>query len=149
MKIRFYKGAGILFAFKGQDWEILLFRRAIRPYKGFWSIVGGKCEPNEDFRTTAQREASEEAFRGIDLNDYLKKYLPDNFDFSLIPEEIYSNWFFFKWRNFLVQFKEKPPMELIRLNFENDSARWFPVKELPKDLFPGLLRTFKVFKLHS
>lgn len=148
MKIKFYKGAGILFAFKGQDWEVLLFRRAIRPYKGFWSIVGGKCEPNEDFRTAAQREASEEVFWGDHLNHRLKEYLPPNFDFSTIPEEIYSNWFFFKWRNYLVQFKKKPPMELIKLNFENDSARWFPVNKPPKNLFPGLVRTFKAFNLH-
>ena len=106
MKIRFYRGAGIFFAHKTRHWEILLFRRAISPYKGYWSVLGGKSKSNEEFRETACREASEEAFQGVRLEDYLKKYLSSDFDMSKVPEEIYSSWFFYKWRNYLVKLAE-------------------------------------------
>lgn len=147
MKIRFYRGAVIFFAHKTRHWEILLFRRAISPYKGYWSVLGGKSKSNEEFRETACREASEEAFEGVRLEDYLKKYLSSDFDMSKVPEEIYSSWFFYKWRNYLVKLAEKPPMDLFKLNYENDSARWFSVMDLPSMVFPGVSRSIKKFGL--
>ncbi|MFD9225946.1 NUDIX hydrolase [Streptomyces sp. NPDC060064] len=39
---------------------VLLIRRAIAPYRGYWDIPGGQCEAGEHPADTAVREALEE-----------------------------------------------------------------------------------------
>jgi hypothetical protein len=145
-----YYGAGILFAFpkkKESDWEVCLFKRAVRPYKGYWSVLGGRSNPGETFRETAKREACEEGFKGKDFANALKCYLPESFNMEEISEEICFNNLFFKWRNYLVKLKNQPPIEIFTLNYENYLAQWFPVNTLPVDVFPGIPKTIKKFNL--
>lgn len=46
--------------------EILLIKRAKKPYKGYWTMPGGKIKPGEHIEDAALRELKEET--GIDAN---------------------------------------------------------------------------------
>ncbi len=48
-----------------RDGSLLLVRRAIEPWRGFWDIPGGFCEPDEHPRDTVVREVREEV--GLDV----------------------------------------------------------------------------------
>lgn len=137
----------IAFKEKEGDCEVCLFKRAIRPYKGYWSVLGGRSNPGETFRETAKREASEEGFKGKDFTDALKCYLPKSFNMEIVPEEICYNNLFVKWRNYLVELKTKPSVEVFTLNYENYLAQWFSTKALPIDVFPAIPKTIKKFNL--
>jgi hypothetical protein len=61
---RQFIGAGILAGHRkaAGAWRVLLFRRAIPPDRGAWSVVGGRQDPGESLGQTAIREAAKEAF---------------------------------------------------------------------------------------
>src|SRR5437879_1906922 len=100
-----YRGAGVLFGHRGAEgWEVLLFRRAIEPDRGAWSVVGGERDPGETYRQTAAREAKEEALGGRKLGEALGPYLIDRFTMDAAPEVVQHNIpFVFGWRNYLVE----------------------------------------------
>jgi hypothetical protein len=66
---------------------------------------------------------------------------------EIVPEEICYNNFFVKWRNYLVELKTKPSVEVFTLNYENYLAQWFSTKALPIDVFPAIPKTIKRFNL--
>ena len=59
--------------------KVLLIRRAIEPYLGFWDIPGGFCEQDEHPAETALREVKEETGLEIELTGLLGLWL-DEYD---------------------------------------------------------------------
>ena len=56
------------------DGKILLCRRAIYPRKGFWTLPAGFLELGEDPQAGALREAWEEAFARLEIDQLLAVY---------------------------------------------------------------------------
>lgn len=143
-------GAGILAGHRtaGGDWRLLLFRRAIPPDRGAWSVVGGRQDPGETFGQTAIREAAEEAFDAFHRPDEFARrlagYLPSPF---AIEECRFSEIWFpaaFTYRTYLVELTEEVPPEMFTLNrHECDACRWFSADSLPGDVHWGVHRTVR------
>ena len=60
--------AGVVFNERG---EVLLVRRAIEPYRGYWALPAGYQEIDEDPATTGVREVLEEAGVEIEVQGLL------------------------------------------------------------------------------
>jgi len=146
------RGAGLLLTYRSQSGEVelLLFRRAIRPHKGYWSFTGGTKNANESFADCAARETSEEACGHRSFNDFFKEFLPSGF--AMDTTRMHRTYYFpflVDWRTYLVTFVEKPPIQRLRLNCENSEANWFPVSDLPHNVHPGVRRSVRAFRLTS
>ncbi len=67
---------------RGQAEEVLLVKRAIEPFKGWWDIPGGFLESGEHPAEAARREALEETGLEVEpievLDFYMDVYGPDN-----------------------------------------------------------------------
>jgi len=133
-----FKGAGVLMSYRHDDgsWHVLLFRRAIQPDLGRWSVVGGRREPGESPAQAALREAVEEAFGGHRPEMFLEKlggYLPERFDMASCPST--QLWLpgMFQYHTFFVEFTHEVPLEVFTPNWESDACRWFPADHLPPD----------------
>lgn len=50
----------VIFGFDGRSLKVLLIRRGIDPYKGYWAIPGGFMKIDESIEMTAKRELMEE-----------------------------------------------------------------------------------------
>jgi 8-oxo-dGTP pyrophosphatase MutT (NUDIX family) len=88
-----YHGSGLLFASNGSgSWRVLLFQRAIRPRRGVWSIVGGRCKPGETYIQAAVREASEEICGRLPMLERFHGVLPEGFVLEQAKEHIQSGW---------------------------------------------------------
>jgi 8-oxo-dGTP pyrophosphatase MutT (NUDIX family) len=135
---RGFKGAGVLMAHRHDDgsWQVLLFRRAIQPDLGRWSVLGGRQEPGESPAQTALREAVEEAFsdhRPEMFEEKLAGYLPERFDISSCPST--QLWLpgMFHYQTFLVELTREVPLEVFTPNWESNASQWFPADHLPPD----------------
>ncbi|WPP48051.1 NUDIX hydrolase [Catalinimonas niigatensis] len=62
----------IVFAYQGQDLEILLIQRKSDPFKGKWALPGGFVEDDEPLDTAVSRELEEET--GIQTTDLFQFY---------------------------------------------------------------------------
>lgn len=58
-----------------QNGKVLLARRGVEPYKGYWDIPGGFLEPGEHPEAGAIRELAEETGLEIRLNGLLGMYM--------------------------------------------------------------------------
>ncbi len=118
------------------SWRVLLFRRAIKPDLGKWSVVGGRQEPGESPAQAALREAVEEAFSGRDPEMFVEKlggYLPERFDIASCRST--QLWLpgVYQYRTFLVEVNREVPLEVFTPNWESSDWRWFPADHLPPD----------------
>jgi ADP-ribose pyrophosphatase YjhB (NUDIX family) len=57
--------------------KVLLIRRTIEPFKGYWDIPGGFCEADEHPAQTAIREVNEETGLEIELTGLLGLWLDE------------------------------------------------------------------------
>lgn len=57
--------------------KVLLVRRAIEPFLGYWDIPGGFCEADEHPAETALREVREETGLAVELTGLLGLWLDD------------------------------------------------------------------------
>jgi ADP-ribose pyrophosphatase YjhB (NUDIX family) len=57
--------------------KVLLIRRIIEPFKGYWDIPGGFCEVDEHPAETAVREVREETGLEIELTGFLGLWLDE------------------------------------------------------------------------
>jgi len=123
------------------SWQVLLFRRAIEPDRGRWSVVGGRQEHGETSGQTALREAAEEAFgsrRPEVFAERLAAYLPERFDIAACRST--NLWLpgLFQYRTFLVEFTREVPLDAFTPNWESDACRWFSASHLPPDAHRGV-----------
>lgn len=139
-----YRGAGILFyRTGGGGTEILLFKRAIRPQRGAWSVVGGAFSPSKDgdLLDCAKREALEEAFVGHPSDEL------SNGCFEIVPERCCSLRIplVFRYDTFLVEVKTAPP-GWPSINWESSAFAWFPIEKLPDKTHLGVRVALRQFR---
>jgi 8-oxo-dGTP pyrophosphatase MutT (NUDIX family) len=134
------KASGILFVCAEDNTMLLLRRSNLVEQPGTWSIAGGaigegyhvnvhgeKDPPNKVFLSSAQREAEEE-LGSLPLVDRL-------IDTTMFTDGSFT----YKTYVFNISLKEKllwTPS--IKLNWENDEAKWFAIDNAPGNLHFGL-----------
>ena len=136
-----YRGAGLLIACKVADgWEVLLGKRKIKPFFGYWSIPGGGRETKDScFLDTACRETKEEICHDQRLEEYLRPWLAEDFDRSQMPEHTLLTPYLSEWHTFLLALSGRvPPKRFSVPNYEFSAIDWFPVKRLQNPTHPGV-----------
>ena len=144
-----YRGAGLLIATATeQGWEVLLGKRSIKPFFGYWSIPGGAREKADlCFQDTACRETTEEICHLREVEEYFRAWLAEDFCRSQMPEHRLLTPCLFEWHTFLLVLSERVPPERFSVpnserfsvpNYEFSAIDWFPVKRLPNLTHPGV-----------
>ena len=106
-----------------RDGQLLLVRRAIEPWKGWWDIPGGFLKDGEHPCAGALREVEEETGYICEAVELLGIYM-DTYEYggdSVFILNIY----------YLVRIIGGEP----RLDAESDALRWFPLNALPEVAF--------------
>lgn len=106
--------------------KICLLKRSKRPYKGYWSVIGGKLRLHESLQDTAIREAKEES--GLDCK----------FDklCSVLHERVLNSN---TYTVALVIFFCKLTTDQINIKKEDDEGElaWFDLDNLPEKIIPS------------
>jgi len=108
--------AGVVFNQKG---EVLLVRRAIEPFCGFWALPAGYQEIDEDPRETVVREVQEEAGLEIEVHGLLDLLFV--YDDPRKPANV-------------AVFLCVATGGTLRPGPEESDAAWFPLDGLPADI---------------
>ena len=114
-----------------REGKLLLGRRNSGYIAGTWGIPGGHLETGELMIETAKRELSEET--GIKAT---------HFKFSNIVNDPRSNGHYIH-----IGFIAENPIGEPRVTEPDrfDEWRWFPLDNLPKDIFPGHTKQIELF----
>lgn len=70
-----------------RDGRLLLVRRSMEPWLGWWDVPGGFCEEEEHPIVTAAREAEEETGVGVQVTGFLGLWL-DRYPDPADPEAV-------------------------------------------------------------
>jgi 8-oxo-dGTP diphosphatase len=89
--------------------KILLLKRNVEPFKGFWHLVGGHVEENETLREAVKREFKEETGLDVMVGDIVDGRIEKTFDRIKV----------------IVAFEVTSAVGEIRLNSENEAYDWF------------------------
>lgn len=110
------------------DGRVLLGRRAIDPWRGWWEIQGGFCDYGEHPAATARREAIEEVRLEVELVEWRGDYLHP------VPGDDV-------WRMVTVYLGRPtdPDAEPSVDGREVVEAEWFALDALPEQVVPGHL----------
>jgi len=92
-----------------KDGKILLLKRNVEPFKGYWHLVGGHVEENETLREALKREFKEETNLDVEIGDVIDGRIEKTFDRTKI----------------IVAFKIESAQGEITLNSENKEYGWF------------------------
>ena len=92
-----------------KDGKILLLKRNVEPFKGFWHLVGGHVEENESLKEAVKREFKEETGLDVTVGGIIDGRIEVTFDRIKI----------------IVAFEVTSAEGEIRLNSENEAYGWF------------------------
>lgn len=92
-----------------EDGKILLLKRAVEPFKGFWHVVGGHVEENESLKEAVKREFKEETGLDVTVGGIIDGRIEETFDRVKV----------------IVAFEVTSAEGEIRLNSENEAYGWF------------------------
>ena len=92
-----------------KDAKILLLKRSVEPFKGFWHVVGGHVEDNETFKEALKREFKEETNLDVQIGDELDRRIEET------PDRI----------KFVVVFQVNIHSGKLKLNEESIEYGWF------------------------
>ena len=95
--------------------KVLLVRRRIEPFRGYWDIPGGFCEADEHPAETALREVREETGLEVELTGLLGLWL-DDYQGSITLN---------------VYYLARPLSRRLRVGDDADGAAWFAPSALP------------------
>jgi 8-oxo-dGTP diphosphatase len=96
-----------------KDGKILLLKRSVEPFKGYWHLVGGHVEDDETLKGALEREFKEETNMDIKIGKIVDGRIEKTFDRMKI----------------IVVFEVVFARGEIRLNSENAEYEWF--KNIP------------------
>ena len=63
-----------------QKGKILLFKRNVEPFKGFWHVIGGQVEENETLKEALEREFREETGLEVEVSNIVAGRIEETFD---------------------------------------------------------------------
>lgn len=92
-----------------KDRKILMLKRNVEPFKGFWHVVGGHVEKNETLEAALKREFKEETNLDVKVKVKLCERLERTFDRTKL----------------IVAFEVASAKGKIKLNSENTEFEWF------------------------
>jgi 8-oxo-dGTP diphosphatase len=98
----------------GNDMRLLLTKRNVEPFKGYWCIPGGHIEQNEDAVAAAVREVKEET--NLDFTPRFLSYLDEIF-----PEQ--------NTHNVVLVFQGEASGETKAEPAEVTEIEWFPIAD--------------------
>ena len=98
-----------------RDGQILLLKRNVEPFKGYWHVVGGHVEEDESLKDAVKREFREETGLDVVVGGVVGGRIEETFDRVKI----------------VVAFEVVSAEGEIRLNSENEAYGWFD--EFPCD----------------
>jgi 8-oxo-dGTP diphosphatase len=105
--------AGALIVSNG---KVLLVRRVVGPFRGYWDIPGGFCEADEHPADAANREVREETGLEIELTGFLGMWVDE-----------------YEGRTTLnVHYLARPVSRRLVLGSDADGAAWFAPDVLPE-----------------
>jgi ADP-ribose pyrophosphatase YjhB (NUDIX family) len=104
-----------------EDGRLLLVKRAIHPYYGYWDVPGGFLEADELPEAAALREVREET--GLEIA--LTRTLGFGLDYYVVGADDVGHY------SLVVYFDAHPTGGSLSLNAESSEARWFAPHELP------------------
>jgi ADP-ribose pyrophosphatase YjhB (NUDIX family) len=96
--------------------KVLLVRRAVEPFRGYWDIPGGFCEADEHPTETAIRETREETGLEIELTGLLGLWLDEYGGVTTLN----------------AYYLARPLTEQIQAGSDADGAAWFAPNALPR-----------------
>jgi 8-oxo-dGTP diphosphatase len=96
--------------------KVLLVRRTIEPFLGYWDIPGGFCEADEHPTATAIREIREETGLEIELTGLLGIWLDEYAGLDTLN----------------IYYLARPMTQKLCLGSEADGAAWFAPEALPQ-----------------
>jgi len=102
-----------------RDGKVLLVKRAIEPYNGFWVLPGGHVERHETVEDALRREMREELGIDVEIIDMIGVFSDPDRD----PRQTIS-----------IAFLCRPKSKDIKLNFEASEHKWFDVNSLPSKI---------------
>jgi 8-oxo-dGTP diphosphatase len=96
--------------------KVLLIRRCIEPFRGYWDIPGGFCEVDEHPVQTAIREVREETGLEIELTGLLGLWLDEYVERTTLN----------------VYYLARPLSRRMQVSGDADGAAWFSPQALPE-----------------
>jgi ADP-ribose pyrophosphatase YjhB (NUDIX family) len=115
--------------------KILLLKRGTEPFKGYWSLVGGRVEKNETLKEALRREFKEETNLDITIGGLIGRRVEKTFDrikiiltfevtsarneISLSPENEKHGWFAKIPRNSVYNYAKYLPNKSANFNKPN------------------------------
>jgi 8-oxo-dGTP diphosphatase len=110
-----------------RDGSLLLVRRAQDPWRGFWDIPGGFCEPDELPAATAVREVREETGLEVAITDLVGMWL-DRYQYGDESDTATT---------LNLYFAAKVLRGAVTPSPETDAVEWFTPQRLPTNIaFP-------------
>jgi 8-oxo-dGTP diphosphatase len=101
-----------------QNSKVLLAKRAIEPFKGWWDSIGGFMEIEESPQETALREVKEETGLDIELIEIIGTTKDQYNDEHIVPISFIGR---------IISGVPKPADDVEKL-------RWFSIDRLPKNI---------------
>lgn len=92
-----------------KDGKLLLLKRGVEPFEGFWHVVGGHVEEDETLKEAVKREFKEETGLEVVVGSIVGGRLEETFDRIKI----------------IVAFKVVSAKGEVRLDSENEAFGWF------------------------
>ena len=92
-----------------KDGKMLLLKRNVEPFKGFWHVVGGHVGEDESLKAALIREFKEETGLDVTVGGIIGGRIEETFDRIKI----------------IVAFEVFSAEGEMRLNFENEAYGWF------------------------
>ena len=89
--------------------KILLLKRNVEPFRGFWHVIGGHVEENETLVAALRREFKEETDLDVCIGEVLGGRIEETFDRIKL----------------IVVFKVYNPVGKVKLNEESQEYCWF------------------------
>jgi 8-oxo-dGTP diphosphatase len=98
-----------------KDGKMLLLKRNVEPFKGFWHVVGGHVDENETLKEALKREFKEETSLDVEVGEIIDGRIEQTSD----------------RKKLIVAFKIESAKGDIHLNHESKEYGWF--EKMPKN----------------
>ena len=98
-----------------KEGKLLLFKRNVEPFKGYWHVIGGHVEEDESLKEAVRREFKEETGLDVVVGNIVGGRIEETFDRMKI----------------IIAFEVVSAEGEVCLNSENEAFGWF--SEVPQE----------------